>query len=262
MSTKIRCLAVDDEPLALAKLREYISKIPYLELVACCENAFEATRALAEGKIDAMFIDINMPGLSGLDFVSTLDAPPMLVFTTAYAEYAVEGFKVHAVDYLLKPYDFVTFQRAASRLLKRYGCEQTGLSETIKSLSELSQEQHASYNEHHTDGGDTIFVKVDYRYIGIRSCDILYIKGMSEYVQIFVEGRSPLTALLSMREALAKLPPSFVQVHRSYIVNMQHVEEINRQHLRIRGGNTITISDNYRRAFAEYVHTHALERNR
>lgn len=115
----IRCMAVDDEPLALQQIVTYISKVPFLELAAQCQSALEARQFLEQDTVDAIFCDINMPDLNGMDFVKSLATPPLIVFTTAYAEYAVEGFKVNAVDYLLKPFGLQDFQRAANRLKER-----------------------------------------------------------------------------------------------------------------------------------------------
>lgn len=115
----IRCLAIDDEPLALQQLAAYIGKVPFLELAAQCQSALEARKFLEQDTVDAIFCDINMPDLNGMDFVKSLQAAPMVVFTTAYAEYAVEGFKVNAVDYLLKPFGLQDFQRAANRIKER-----------------------------------------------------------------------------------------------------------------------------------------------
>lgn len=117
MMKTIKCLAIDDEPIALEKLKTYIDKVPFLELVSTCESAMEAMQVMTQRKIDAVFIDINMPDLNGMDFISSLTESPIVVFTTAYAEYAVDSYKVSAVDYLLKPYDFATFQRAANKVL-------------------------------------------------------------------------------------------------------------------------------------------------
>ncbi len=116
----IRCLAIDDEPLALAQLVAYINKVPFLELAAQCQSALEARAFLEHDTADAIFCDINMPDLNGMDFVKSLVSPPLIVFTTAYSEYAVEGFKVNAVDYLLKPFGLQDFQRAANRVLERW----------------------------------------------------------------------------------------------------------------------------------------------
>lgn len=240
MMTTIKCLAIDDEPIALEKLKTYIEKVPFLELIACCESAFEAMQAMATTHVDAIFIDINMPDLNGLDFISSMTDRPMVVFITAYAEYAVESYKVSAVDYILKPYDFATFQRAANKLMRQF--------ELIDRAKQKSEP-------------DTLYVKVDYRYVNIRISDILYIKGMSEYVQIFLEDRKPLMVLLSMKQALESLPSHFLQVHRSYIVNMNKVEEIDRLHLRFGDGAQIAVSESYKAAFQDYLKARVLEKN-
>ncbi len=242
MKTTIKCLAVDDEPIALEKLKTYICKVPFLELEAACESTFEAMDVLTQKQIDVLFIDINMPDLNGMDFVSSLQNPPMVVFTTAYAEYAVESYKVSAVDYLLKPYDFASFQRAANKVWHQ--------SLLLEANSRKSPEER-----------DSLYVKVDYRYVKVKISDILYIKGMSEYIQIFVEGRSPLVVLLTMKQALDTLPKYFLQVHRSYIVNMNKVEEIDRLHLRFSNGTSISVSDNYKKQFQEYLRIRSLEKN-
>lgn len=117
---KIRCMAIDDEPIALEKLKKYIEEVPFLELVAACRGTHEASAILDEGNVDAVFIDINMPDVNGMDFVKNLENPPLVVFSTAYSEYAVESYKVNAVDYLLKPYDEEDFRRAADNVLKQW----------------------------------------------------------------------------------------------------------------------------------------------
>ena len=156
---QIRCIAIDDEPMALEKLDAYIGKVPFLQLVALCESPFEAMPFLTEQQVDAMFIDINMPDLNGMDFIASLPVRPLIVFTTAYAEYAVTSYQFAAVDYLLKPFDFATFQRAANKLYK----------------------QLAIAGNVEANDDDTIYVKVDYRYVNVRIADIIYVKGMSEY---------------------------------------------------------------------------------
>ena len=162
----IRVLAIDDEPLALQQLAAYIRKIPFLELVSECQSAVEAKEILNNERIDAVFCDINMPDLNGMDFVKSLSTPPLVVFTTAYSEYAVEGFKVDAVDYLLKPFGLDDFQRAANRLKERLN-----LREPVPMSSE----------------DDSIFVKTDYRVVKLAISDIRYIEGMSEYPSLHEE---------------------------------------------------------------------------
>ncbi|ADV45057.1 LytTR family DNA-binding domain-containing protein [Bacteroides helcogenes] len=226
----INCIAIDDEPLALTQLTEYISRIPYLNLVASCHDAFSAMKALSVERVDLLFIDINMPDLNGLEFVRSLTECPMVVFTTAYSEYAVDGFKVDAVDYLLKPFSFQDLLMATEKARRRL---------------EHSLEE---------GGEESLFVKSDYRVTRVRLNDIKYIEGMSEYVRIYVEGEpKPLMPLLSMKRLEEVLPPSqFMRVHRSYIVNLRKIAEISR--LRIVFGETyIPVGDIYKDKFLEYV---------
>lgn len=228
----IKCIAIDDEPLALTQLAGYISRVPFLTLVASCRDAFEAIKVLSSEKVDLLFVDINMPDLNGLDFVRSLTERPQVVFTTAYSEYAVDGFKVDAVDYLLKPFSFQDLLQAADKVHKRLE-QKTGDSGKID---------------------DSLFVKSNYRMTRIRLTDIKYIESMSEYVRIYVEGEDkPLMPLLSMRRLEKSLPPSrFMRVHRSYIVNLEKVTEIAR--MRIVFGNTyIPIGELYKDKFLEYV---------
>ncbi len=191
---QIRCMAVDDEPIALGKLENYIHRIPFLELVALCESPVEAVQIMMEQRVDALFVDINMPDLNGMEMVSSLPNPPMVVFTTAYAEYAAESYRIPAVDYLLKPFDFADFQRAASRLLKQ---------------AKLSNGTTATSDE------DYLLVKDGYKYVNVPVADILYIQGMRDYVKIYAEGRKPVVVNTSMTQMKEKLPASFLQVHRS-----------------------------------------------
>ena len=158
----ITCLAIDDEPLALQQLSSYIPRVPFLELKAQCQSALEAREVMKREAIDAIFIDINMPDLNGMDFVRSMPIPPIVVFTTAYSEYAIEGYKVDAVDYLLKPFGLEELQRAALKVKERY---------------ELKQAASAATET--KDGADTIFVKSDYSVVPVKLGDIAYIEGMS-----------------------------------------------------------------------------------
>ncbi len=235
---KIRCLAIDDEPMALQKLENYIGKIPFLELVALCESPFEAMQEMANTTVDAMFVDINMPDLNGMEFISSLSHPPLVVFITAHANYAAESYKLSAVDYLLKPYDFADFQRAVNKLVER-----------------CLLETPAPASTH-------LLVKEGYKYVNIKIADILYVKGMNEYVQIFSLERvgKPIVAYITMKQLKEKLPSNFLQVHRSYIVNMDHVKEIERMRITIDEETLIPVSDNYRKDFVEFLHAHSLEK--
>ena len=229
--TQINCLVIDDEPLALTQLEGYVKRVPYLHLVGACRDAFEAMQQLSNQKVDLLFIDINMPGLNGLEFVRSLTRPPLVVFTTAYSEYAIEGFKVEAVDYLLKPFGFQDLLSAAEKARRRL-------------------EQTTSVDD------DFLFIKSDYRVNRVRLVDIRYIEGMSEYVRIYVVGeQKPLIPLLSIKRLEEELPPAlFMRVHRSYIINLRQITEVSRSRILL-GDVQIPLGDNYREAFMDYVNS-------
>ena len=234
----IRVLAIDDEPLALQQLAAYIRKISFLELVAECQSAIEAKEILNKENIDAIFCDINMPDLNGMDFVKSLSAPPLIVFTTAYSEYAVEGFKVDAVDYLLKPFGLDDFKRAANRLQERLGASK----DIPEPTTAIVQED------------DSIFVKTDYRVVKIAISDIRYIEGMSEYLKIHLESQlKPIVTLLSMKKMEDFLPSHFMRIHRSYIINLKKIQEVNKNRVIMDSETYLPIGDNYKDAFNEYL---------
>ena len=233
----IRVLAIDDEPLALQQLATYIKKIPFLELVTECQSAIEAKEILNNENIDAIFCDINMPDLNGMDFVKSLSTPPLIVFTTAYSEYAVEGFKVDAVDYLLKPFGLDDFKRAANRLQERLEVRQQEPATTIVSSED-----------------DSIFVKTDYRVVKIAISDIRYIEGMSEYLKIHLESLpKPIVTLLSMKKLEEFLPTHFMRIHRSYIINLKKIQEVNKNRVIMDSETYLPIGDNYKDAFNDYL---------
>ncbi|MBQ4446261.1 MAG: response regulator transcription factor [Prevotella sp.] len=231
----IRCLAIDDEPLALQQLTAYIKKIPFLELVDSCQSAHDALTVMNQEVIDAIFVDINMPDLNGMDFVKSLPVPPLVVFTTAYSEYAVEGFKVDAVDYLLKPFGLTDFQRAANKVKARYDQQNTAV---------IAQDEE-----------DTLFLKTDYKVIRIDMKDIRYVQSMSEYLKIFLEGRAkPVIVLLSMKKMEERLPENqFMRIHRGYIVNLKKIQEVNKNRVIMDEETYLPIGDNYKEAFNSYL---------
>jgi DNA-binding LytR/AlgR family response regulator len=232
----IRVLAIDDEPLALQQLAAYIKKTPFLELISECQSALEAREVLNNENIDAIFCDINMPDLNGMDFVKSLAAPPLIVFTTAYSEYAVEGFMVDAVDYLLKPFGLDEFRRAAMRLQER-----------------LSAQPKVVMKE---PDDDTIFVKTDYKVLKIAVSDIRYVEGMSEYLKIHLEGQpKPIVTLLSMKKMEEYLPSHFMRIHRSYIINLKKIQEVNKNRVIMDSNTYLPIGDNYKEAFNDYLTT-------
>ena len=245
----IRCIAIDDEPLALQQLAAYIKKTPFLELVAQCQSAIEARQFLEQDTVDAIFCDINMPDLNGMDFVKSLQVPPLIVFTTAYSEYAVEGFKVNAVDYLLKPFGMQDFQRAANRLKERV---QGSRVQEVQG----SRVQEVQGSPLTSENADTIFVKTDYRVVKVTISDIRYIEGMSEYLKIFIEGEpKPIVTLLSMKKMEEKLTENFMRIHRSYIVNLTKIQEINKNRIIMDAETFLPIGDMYKEAFQKYIDT-------
>ena len=233
----IRCIAIDDEPLALEQLKAYIRKVPYLELVEACPDAFRAMQVLAAHPVDVMFVDINMPDLNGLDFIRTLQCPPMVVFTTAYSEYAIDGYKVSAVDYLLKPFGLEDFRRAADKVLRRY---------------ELLHGTPASPS---TTDDDILFLKSEYKTVNIRISHIRYVESMSEYLRIYLDGEpKPLIVLLSMKKIEERLPTDrFMRVHRSYIVNLKKIREVARMRIWLDSATSIPIGELYKDTFMAYI---------
>ncbi len=233
---KMRCIAVDDEPLALKQICNYIEKTPFLELAGSCKDAFEAMKTFSETQADLLFIDINMPGLSGMELAKTLHNKCMIIFTTAYSEYAIEGFKVDAVDYLLKPLAYADFLQAASKANERWLTKQSAATE-----------------ENMVVNPDFLFVKSDYRTLRINIRDIQYIEGMREYVRIHLTHGKPIMTLLSMKTLEEKLPENlFMRIHRSFIVNLEKVSVIERNRI-IFGDVYLPIGEQYKKQFQEYV---------
>ena len=237
----IRCMAIDDEPLALQQITAYIGKVPFLELAAQCQSALEAHRFLQNDTVDVIFCDINMPDLNGMDFIKTLTAPPLVVFTTAYAEYAVEGFKVNAVDYLLKPFGLQDFMRAANRIQERLT-------------------PHAPSAPQSTNTGsaedDTIFLKTDYRIVKVSISNIRYIEAMSEYLKVWLEGEpKPIITLLSMKKMEERLPDTFMRIHRSYIINLTKIQEVNKNRVIMDTDTYLPIGEMYKDTFLSYLNT-------
>ena len=229
---KLKTLIIDDEPIALEKLRSYVDKTPFMELASACSSGFEAIEYLATADIDLVITDINMPDLNGMDFIKSLSDPPMVIFTTAYDHYAVDSYRVSAVDYLLKPYSYVDFSRAAQKALD------------IR-ISKNSSAQSDSPS-------DSIFIKVDYRYIRVNLADIRFIRGYGEYLRIFVDKqKNPLVTLSSFAAIKNRLSENFLQVHRSFIVNMDHVQVIERNRIIMDEENYIPVGDSYKGAFQQ-----------
>ena len=259
----IRILAIDDEPLALQQLVNYISKVPYLQLVAQCESAIEAIEVLNSEPIDALFCDINMPDLNGMDFVKQLNVPPLIVFTTAYSEYALEGFRVNAVDYLLKPFGLQDFLRAAERVKERFLAKtgtETAISLNTPATNSPQPAPAATEN-------DVIFVKTDYRVVKVAFNDIRYVEGMSEYLKLHLDSQpKPIVTLLAMKTLEERLPGNFMRIHRSYIVNLDKIQEVNKNRVILctppreqsiqqenKDNVYLPIGESYKEAFNHYI---------
>jgi two-component system LytT family response regulator len=240
----IKCLAIDDEPFALLQLATYIKKIPYLELKGECQSALEANEIMENEIIDAIFIDINMPDLNGMDFVRSLAIRPIIVFTTAYFEYAIEGYKVDAVDYLLKPFGLDDFRRAAEKVKKQFELEARSYQQTIPATPALSSEP---------DNDDTLFLKTEHRMVRISISGIKYIEGMSEYLKIHLEDQKPVVVLYSMKKLEERLPSYFMRIHRSYIINLKKIQEVNKNRVILDAQTYLPIGDLYRDQFTDYL---------
>ena len=239
----LKCIAIDDEPLALRQLKSYIEKIPYLELTATCNNALEAQQLLASQHVDLIFVDINMPDLNGVDFVRSLVDRPMVIFTTAYSEYAVEGFKLDAVDYLLKPFSFADFSRSAGK---------------ANSLYELRHNQRAGEPEATPEAlpkdKEYISVKADYKVSLVKISNIVYLESEGEYVRMHLDDGTTITTLFRLKNMEAALPSDmFMRVHRSYIVNLRCIKGYVRGRVFLSDTEYVPIGENYKESFQHYI---------
>lgn len=254
----IKTLVIDDEPLALQQLAAYVRKIPFLDLVAECQSAIEARDIINNERIDAIFVDINMPDMNGMDFVRSLAAPPLVVFTTAYSEYAVDGFKVDAVDYLLKPFGLDDFKRAAMRVKHRFelenptAAEPTDNNAAVNAAPSVSDANPAASDAIPTDD-DSIFLKTEHRVVRVNIADIRYIEGMSEYLKVHIEGQRPIIMLFSMKKMEERLPSHFLRIHRSYIVNMRRVQEVTKNRIVMDKDTYLPIGDMYKETLSAYL---------
>lgn len=237
---KIKCMIVDDEPLALDLLEGYVQKTPFLQLVGRCGSAIEALERMSEQSVDLLFLDIQMPDLSGVELSKSLVNGPKVVFTTAFEEYAIEGFKVDALDYLLKPFNYPEFLKAASKAQRWF---------------ELQQTAESSSNE-----GAFIFVKSDYKIKKVALQEILYIEGLKDYVKIYTTTQpKPIMSLMSMKSIEEKLPSEqFMRVHRSYIVNLNQIHTIERSRI-VFGTVYIPVSEKYKDAFQAFISQRFME---
>lgn len=262
----INVLAIDDEPLALKQLVKCIETMPFLNLAGTARDAFEAMQFLAENKVDAVFLDINMPGMDGLSLIRTLPNPPLVVFTTAYAEYAVDSYKVDAVDYLLKPFTLEDFQRASFKLLTAKGSSNP-LTKEVTPVSTVQEQQQPAYplDNHDSDSSivdDIIYLKSDYQRVRLDINTIRYVESMSEYLRIYTtDDRKPITTLLSMRRMEEVLPSSrFMRIHRSYIVALDKILSVQKLTVNMGDGIILPVGEQYKETFVHYIETRSVER--
>ena len=246
---KLQTVIIDDEPIALDKLRSYVEKTPFLQLAGAFSNGIDALDMMtADGNVDVIFTDINMPDINGLEMVGALTRPPLIVFITAHPDYAAESYRHSAVDYLLKPYSFADFQRAATKVMERYQLTKPSVTTAIAADTPVPRHESGS-----------LFIKVDYRYIRINLSDIRYIKGYGEYLQIYTStSSSPLLTLSSFAALREKLSSSFLQIHRSYIVNMDHVLHIERARIVMDTDTYLPVGDSFKSNLQSYLTSHSI----
>lgn len=254
----IKCIAIDDEPLALRQIINYMKRIPYLELSATFSNAVEARDWLLDNSVDLIFVDINMPDLNGVDFVRSLSEPPMIIFTTAYSEYAVEGFKLDAIDYLLKPFGFDELARSASKAHSLFELQNLRLQTEAAAVAAIST---SSTDE--SNGEDGVDEAVDKEYISIRAdhktslvkiANIVYLESEGEYVRMHLNDGSKIVTLFRLKNMETALPSEqFMRVHRSYIINLACVTGYTKGRVFLEGDDYVPIGDSYKENFHNYI---------
>jgi DNA-binding LytR/AlgR family response regulator len=239
---KIKCIAIDDEPLALRQIADFVRQTPFLILEGECKSAFEAMDFLSKNEVDLMFVDINMPELSGMELIRSLTKKPEVIFTTAYSEFAIEGFKVDALDYLLKPIGYTDFLKAANKAKSYF--------ETLKKANGRTS----------SEDDQCLFVKSEYKIVRINLKDIKYIESMREYVRIYTVNAKPVMTLMSMKSLEEKLPvEQFMRIHRSFIVNLKQITTIERSRIIFDRDIYIPVSEQYKDKFQDYIDHHFID---
>ena len=241
-SMNIICMIIDDEPLAVSLLESYVTKTPYLELKGTFNSAIDALAAINNAPVDLLFLDIQMPELSGMDFSRMLPENIRVIFTTAFEQYALDSYKVNALDYLLKPISYPDFLKSTQKAFQWY--------EISRKKSEYIAEPSAP---------ESIFIKTDRKLMQVELADILYIEGLKDYVKIFVEGMAhPILSLMTMKSMEELLPANrFIRVHRSFIVQPVKIKVIEQNRI-VFGKEYIPISDNYKAKFNDFISNRSL----
>lgn len=233
----LNCAIIDDEPLAAELMASYIRETPTLNLIGCYNSAIAAIKDLREAPADLLFLDIQMPELSGTEFAKILPKKTKIVFTTAFSQYAIEGYKVNAIDYLLKPISYEDFLFSVNKALE---------------MKESEASEHEQLNDR------TIFIKSDYKLVRIKLDDILYVEGLKDYVRIYLSDGKRIMSLMNLKRLESYLPyPEFMRTHRSYIVHMSEITIIDRFRI-VFGDNYIPISDSYKDEVQDYLDSHTL----
>lgn len=231
---KLKCIVVDDEPLALELVESYVNKTPFLELKGKCLNAFEALELINGTNIDLVFLDIQMPDMNGIDFSQTLSGNTKVIFTTAFKDYAIDGFKVNAIDFLLKPFNYPEFFKAANKALDRIS---------------LEEEKDSS-----SSASNFIFVKSEYKQIKINLNEVYYFEGLKDYIKIWLTSQTkPVLTLMSLKTLEEELPETrFMRVHRSFIVALDKIDAVERGQILIKN-ERITVAEQYKNRFQQFI---------
>lgn len=239
-NSKVTCIIVDDEPMALNLVESYVEKTSFLELKQKCSSAIEAMEFIKETPVDLLFLDIQMPDLTGLEFSKMLPKESRVIFTTAFDQYALEGIKVEALDYLLKPFDYAEFLIAANK------------ASTWFSMVKGKHENITSEEK------EFLFVKSEYKQLRIKLSDVLYFEGLKDYIKIWLKDNpKPILTLMSLKSLQQELPESkFMRIHRSFIVSLKNIEEIERSQIII-NNKRITVSEQYKPKFLEFVNNNS-----
>ncbi len=240
----LRCIAIDDEPLAIRQIKNYIERNENLSLASTFSNAIDAQEWLSSNSVDLIFVDINMPELSGVDFVRSLENGPMVIFTTAYSEYAVEGFRLEAIDYLLKPFSYGDFEHAVKRAASLFELMQLKENKTITEQSVDEEEDDTTSNR------EFISIRADHKTSLIRLSNIVYIESEGEYVRMYLSDDTKIVTLFRLKNMENTLPSSnFMRVHRSYIVNLDYITGYTKGRVFLSNNEYVPIGENYKEAF-------------
>ena len=233
----INCIAIDDEPLALELLEDNIAQVPYLNLVGKCSNAIDALKLLKEINVDLVFLDIQMPGLTGLQFIQSLTVKPMFILVTAYEKFALEGFNLNVVDYLVKPVSLERFFRACNKAQELYELKKGNVSTGGRNTAD-----------------DFFFINVDYSLVKVMYSNIMWIEGLKDYIKIYLKDNAkPIVARLSLKSLEDELPPSFLRIHKSYIISKNFISSVKKSSVLLDNKTELPVGENYKDRIEELV---------